>query len=69
MSSCLRQYGLDRIDHLDDVGARVLIHLNESAGLPVVEAGKCEMFSVARPACPDPATLAEPHRRTIAIGD
>jgi hypothetical protein len=43
----LRQLRLDRIDHLDDVGAGLLEHLDRDGGLAVVEAVRADVLGGA----------------------
>ena len=64
-----RQLGLDGIDHLDDVGARLLIHGDEHGRLAVVQAVGADVLGGAVLHVENRRDVAEAHRRAVAVGD
>ncbi len=56
---------VNRIDHGDDIGARLALHVDHNAGLAVDQRGLPGVFGARA----DGGHVAQPHRRAAGVGD
>ena len=61
----LRQQRIDAVDHLDDVGAGLALHIDDDRRRQVSPGGELGVFRAGD----DSGDIRQPHRRAVAIGD